>query len=295
MPATIGTVSDSERRAAVEAPRCYRHPGRETLLSCSSCGRPICPSCATHAAVGQRCPECAGGRTGLRRATPPPGGLAAHIGAPVATYGLIVANVLVFLVELGQGITLSGTGTSALVANWGLRGPQVADGDWWRILTSSFVHAGLLHIAFNMLALWWLGSVLERDIGSVRFLAIYFSAVLWGAAGALLLDPNSLTVGASGGVFGVMAGLLVLERQRGIALLGSSVGGLLLINLVITFVVGGISIGGHLGGILGGALAALALSEVGRHHLSAGPLRPVGTIAVAGVLAAGAVAALAVA
>jgi membrane associated rhomboid family serine protease len=116
-------------------------------------------------------------------------------------------------------------------------------------------------------------------------LAIYFSSVLWGAAGALLMSPNSLTVGASGGIFGLMAGMLVVERQQGIAFLGSSIGGLLVINLVITFLIPNISIGGHLGGIVGGAAAALVISALGRRHVA---YAKIGPPVAAGLLALGA-------
>jgi membrane associated rhomboid family serine protease len=267
---------------------CYRHPQRETLLSCSSCERPICTSCATQAAVGLRCPDCAGGRRPAT-ATPPAPAAQLASGLPVATLALVALNVLVFLGELAQGITISGTGGSGIAADWGLRAHEVANGDWWRIVTASFVHAGLLHLAFNMYALWWLGSALERYIGPTRMVAIYFASVLWGSAGALLLSPNALTVGASGGVFGLMAAFLVLERQQRGTFVASGVAGVLVINLVITFALPGISIGGHLGGILGGAAAGLVLSWFGRGHMAYGRITPgvaVGVVAVyAGAIA----------
>jgi membrane associated rhomboid family serine protease len=99
-------------------------------------------------------------------------------------------------------------------------------------------------------------------------LVIYFASILWGSAGALLVNPDALTIGASGGVFGLMAALFLLERQKGVALLGSSVGGLLVLNLIITFVLPGISVGGHIGGILGGAAAGFILSDFGKGHLA---------------------------
>jgi membrane associated rhomboid family serine protease len=270
-----------------ETLHCYRHPQRETLLSCSSCERPICTSCMTEAAVGIRCPECAGGRRGLRRIAEGPTTVAART-STAATAVLIAINVVVFIGELAQGVGFRGVGGSRLVRDFALRGHEVADGEWWRLVTSAFLHASFLHIAFNMYALWLIGGALERYLGPARMLAIYFSAVLWGSAGALIFSPNSLTVGASGGVFGLMAAMLVVERQQGVAFLGSSVGGLLVINLVITFLLPGISVGGHIGGILGGAAAALVLSWFGRGHVAYGRLRaPVAMALVA--LGAGAV------
>jgi membrane associated rhomboid family serine protease len=157
------------------------------------------------------------------------------------------------------------------------------------------VHAGMIHLLFNMLVLWWLGGALERYAGSLRFGSIYFASVIWGAVGALLLSPNALTVGASGGIYGLMAALLVLERQRGIALLGSGVGVFLLLNLAITFIIPGISIGGHLGGLAGGFIAALVLSGLGRSHMAYGRLAPAIAAGMAVVLVGGFALAVAIA
>lgn len=263
--------------------RCRWHPDRETLISCSSCGTPICPDCARTSAVGMKCPDCAGG--------PRPGSVADRArgldlgirtgGAPL-TVGIIALCVAIAIIELAQGVTISGA-NAGIAVDLGLFGPFVAEGQWYRIITSAFVHAGLIHLLFNMIVLWWLGGALERYAGSLRFGAIYLASIIWGAAGALLFAPDALTVGASGGIYGLMAALLVLERQQGIALLGSSVGIFLLLNLAITFVIPGISIGGHLGGLVGGFLAALALSALGRGHMAYGRLAPAvigGTVAV---------------
>lgn len=206
-------------------------------------------------------------------------------GAPV-TVGIIAICVAIALIELAQGVTLSGAG-AGIAVDLGLFGPFVADGQWYRIITSAFVHAGLIHLIFNMIVLWWLGGALERYAGSLRFSGIYLASVIWGAFGALLFAPDALTVGASGGIYGLMAALLVLERQQGIALLGSSVGIFLLLNLGITFVIPGISIGGHLGGLVGGFLAALVLSGLGRGHMAYGRLAPAIMAGMALVLAGG--------
>jgi membrane associated rhomboid family serine protease len=207
-------------------------------------------------------------------------------GALSATAVLVGINVLVFIVEMSQGIGVRGIGGSSIITDGAVAGPPVADGEWWRLLTAGFIHAGIGHIAFNMLALWWLGGALESYIGTGRMLGIYFSAVLWGSAGAIILSPNSLTVGASGGVFGLMAAMLIIERQRGVALLGSSIGAVLLLNLGITFFLPGISIGGHLGGLVGGAAAAFAFSGFGKGHVAYGKLKGPVVLGVAGVMVA---------
>jgi membrane associated rhomboid family serine protease len=206
-------------------------------------------------------------------------------GAPV-TVAIIFLCVAIAVIELAQGVAVSGV-NSGIAIDLGLFGPFVADGQWYRIISSAFVHAGLIHLFFNMLVLWWLGGALERYAGSLRFGAIYLSSVVWGAAGALLFAPDALTVGASGGIYGLMAALLVLERQQGIALLGSSVGVFLLLNLAITFIIPGISIGGHLGGLLGGFLAALVLSGIGKGHMAYGRLAPAIVAGTAAVVVGG--------
>ena len=270
--------------SAPDVMHCYRHSDRETLLSCSNCERPICTSCMTSAAVGVRCPECARGGAsaagaGMRR-------LQARAGTDtvLVTGALVALNVLFFLAQISQAGSLGGATRSGLVGDGAVFGPAIADGEWWRLVTGGFLHASIIHIGFNMYLLWILGGALERYAGSARFLAVYATAVLWGSVGALFLSPNSPTIGASGGVFGLMAALYLLERQRGVALLGSSVGMLLVLNLAITFFLPGISIGGHVGGILGGAAAGFVLSGYGRGHLAYGRIGPPGWAAIAGLI-----------
>lgn len=235
-----------------------------------------------------RCPDCGGGSPpGVNRARSRGLTAALRTGGPPLTSGIIGLCVLLALVALVQGAGFSGTQTAQIAIDFGLFGPFVADGQWYRIITSAFVHAGLIHLLFNMIVLWWLGGALERYAGSLRTGTIYFSSVVWGSAGALLLHSEALTVGASGGVYGLMAALLVMERQQGVALLGSSVGILLLLNLGITFILPGISIGGHLGGIVGGFLAAFVLSGVGRSHMAHGRLAPAVLIGLTGVVVLG--------
>lgn len=235
------------------AETCYRHPNRETAVACSSCGRPICPDCMTSTSVGMRCPECAKQKTQVRSGA----GAFSGAGRAPATFVLIAINVVVFLAEMfsGGGGTVSGTGD--LVADGGLFGPAIDQGgDWYRVFTSGFLHAGLIHLGFNMYILYIAGNLLEPGIGTPRFLGIYFVSMLGGSAGALLLTPNEVTVGASGAIFGLMAAVLVVARGRGVDELVQQFGLFIALNLVITFAIPNISIGGHIGGLIAGGVAA---------------------------------------
>jgi membrane associated rhomboid family serine protease len=240
---------------------CYRHPNRETGVSCSNCGRPICPECMTSTPVGMRCPECARQTTKVRV------GQAAFtpaIGKMPGTIALIAINVIVFVIELAGGGAGSLNGGGTVIHDAGLRGPEIASGDWWRVITSGFLHAGLLHILLNMYVLWVAGSILEPGIGTPRFLGVYFVSLIAGSLGALLVDPNSLTVGASGAIFGLMAAVVIIARGRGVEQLATQFGLFIVLNLVLTFSISGISVGGHIGGLIGGGVAALLVLFVER-------------------------------
>jgi membrane associated rhomboid family serine protease len=270
--------------ASAEPRYCYRHPDRETRLSCSECGRPICTDCTTFAPVGLRCPDHSGKAQGAARVTRTIRRAAYEGHGALVTRILIGVNVAVFLAELAYGGDLYGTGNE-IYYRGALYGPAVAAGDWWRLLTAAFLHAGPFHLGLNMLALWWLGAGLETRIGRGRFLLLYVVSGLAGSAGALLLSPTTPTVGASGAIFGIMGAALVLERQ-GTPIFAGSVVGLLVVNLAITFAFrGSISVGGHLGGLIGGALCTLALSRFGRGH--AAYSRP-GALGIGSILAIGA-------
>jgi membrane associated rhomboid family serine protease len=229
---------------------CYRHPDRETGLACSNCDRPICADCLRQSPVGQRCPECASEQQRTLRPR------TMSRSRPAVTTVLIVVNVLVYLMvnmRMSQ-LTLS---------DGGLRATDVAAGDWYRIVTSAFLHGGLLHLAFNMYALYLFGGILEQRFGALRYGMVYAVGGLFGAAGALLLSsPNTLTVGASGAIFAVLGAMFLVEQRHGVAPL-AGVGGLIAINLFITFLVPGISIGGHLGGLFGGAAVAWVIESTG--------------------------------
>jgi membrane associated rhomboid family serine protease len=252
------------------AQTCYRHPDRETGVSCSNCGRPICPECMTPTPVGMRCPECARQRTRVVRGV----GEASLLAKAPATVVLIAINVAVFFAEIATGSGGLGRITSSLIPEFGLYGPSVAEGEWYRLLTSAFLHAGLWHIAGNMLLLYFLGRILEPGIGTARFVAIYLVSLFAGSLGALLLSPESLSIGASGAVFGVLSATFVIARGRGIDALASSVGILIVLNLAISFGVPGISVGAHLGGLVAGILCALLTlagerGMLGRRHFEA--------------------------
>jgi membrane associated rhomboid family serine protease len=234
----------------------------------------------TTTSVGMRCPECSRERTPVKT-------LRNIARRPEVTIALIAINVVAFLAE--GNITLSGQPTSKVYEEGALLGSirgfptlGVAHHQWWRIVTSGFLHENIIHIGFNMYVLYILGQMLEPALGRLRFGTIYAVSLLTGSFGALLVTPHSPTVGASGAVFGVMGAAAVEMRARQIPIMQSGVGGLILINLVISFALPGISWGGHIGGLLGGALAALVIQLGDRYRRQA--------LALAGCVAIGAAA-----
>ncbi len=238
------------------AQTCYRPPDRETGVSCSSCGRPICPDCMTPTPVGMRCPECMRQRTKVvRNPTGTPGQFSAF---PV-TMVLIAINVVLYLVEIAGGSGGVNNPNGSFISDFGLFGPYVAEGEWYRLVTSAFLHASLVHIGFNMLILFFLGRLLEPALGPVRFLALYFASLLAGSLGVMLLDPNALTVGASGAIFGLAGATFVIARGRGMDRVAGEIGFLIVFNLIFSFSAANISVGAHLGGLVGGVICALAI------------------------------------
>jgi membrane associated rhomboid family serine protease len=244
------------------------------------------------APVGIRCPEHSGKAQGVQRVT--------HgvrratfegVGAKV-TRVLIGLNVAVYIAQLATGGGVNGTGSEiyekgVLIAGRALDSEGnvigVGEGDWWRLITAAFLHYGPFHLIMNMLALYWFGTLLERRIGSGKYLLLYIVSGLAGSAGALLMDPTVPTVGASGAIFGILGAGLVLEQQRDYVFGGSALG-VIVINLVLTFSIASISIGGHIGGLLGGAIATLGLSRFGRGHAAYGRA---GGLGVATIVAVG--------
>jgi membrane associated rhomboid family serine protease len=233
---------------------CYRHPNRETGVSCSNCGRPICPDCMTPTSVGMRCPECAKQKTKVRTAR-------TMTDEPRVTVAIIVVCVIAFLADGSFG----SAGGGNLFVHGALYGPAVDAGDWWRLVTNGFLHSSILHIGFNMYLLWLLGQQLEPAMGSRRFAAVYVTALLAGSFGALVQTTTVPVVGASGAVFGLMGATAVELRRRGYDPFSGGLGGLILINLALGFIPGlHIAFGGHIGGLIGGVLAALAFDQADR-------------------------------
>ena len=265
---------------------CYRHPDRETGLSCSVCERPICTDCATFAAVGIRCPDHSGKPQGVEKVTRTVRRVGYEGTGAVVTRALIALNIIVYLATIASGGGVNAN-SGTIYEHGVLFGPSVADGDYWRLITSAFMHYGPEHLGMNMLMLWLVGTPLEERMGRGRFLLVYLTAGLAGAAGAILVSPCVLTAGASGAIFGLFGAGLVLERQ-GVHLFGSWLFIVVVVNLAITFGSSNISVGGHIGGLIGGAVAMLGLSRFGRTHalygraglLGYGVLLAVGVVSV---------------
>jgi membrane associated rhomboid family serine protease len=232
--------------------------------------------------VGMRCPECSRQKTKVRTA-------ATIRRDPQLTYVLIAINVIAFIAMSAAGGGIDGRGGT--VYNHGaLYGPLVADGEWWRVVSSGFLHSGILHLAFNMYFLYFLGTLLEPEIGRLRFGAIYFVSLIGGSFGALLISPHAVTVGASGAVFGLMGAAILAMRARGIDPMQSGLGVTLLLNLGITFMIPNISIGGHIGGLIAGGIVGLLMFELAeRRRISITPVLGA-CVALAVVLAIGCVA-----
>jgi membrane associated rhomboid family serine protease len=267
-------------------PTCYRHPNRETGLSCTECERPICTECLRMTPVGPRCPDHATtGRPARRapvqeRARRRAGSL--QTSQPIVTMALIGLNVLVYLITVAQGAGINSPG-GRLFEKWALFGPAVANGDWWRLLTAAFLHGSVLHIGMNMFVLYLVGGAVESYMGSVRYLALYAVSGLAGSAGALVVDPTQVTVGASGAIYGIFGALLIIEYSQTGSLAGQAMT-LIAINLALSFTIPGISWGGHVGGLIGGIFATLAISRFGRGHIAYG--RP-GLVGIVGLIAVG--------
>jgi len=287
-PSGDGLPPDFETRLPddLEVKHCYRHPQRETGVSCSNCGRPICHDCMIEAPVGFRCPECVkeqnvrGSRSKVvtRAQTRSRWGAAGGItsaGAPV-TKVLIGINVALFLAELLFGaVGAMGGGSTGMLVDMGALVPAyvAVKHEYWRLFTAMWLHGGLLHVAFNMYALYIGGSYLEMIAGKGKYLAIYLVAGVAGnVAVYLLAAPISVTIGASTAIFGIFGALFAYSLHNRDSAVGralSSMGTVILINLVITFVVPGISWQGHVGGLIGGVLAVEALTWFGRRDLRA--------------------------
>ncbi|WP_396447276.1 rhomboid family intramembrane serine protease [Actinomadura sp.] len=276
------TTTQGERQ---EAPACYRHPKRETYVRCTRCDRYICPDCMREAAVGQQCVECVreGNKT-VRQSRTVFGGKVSV--TPWATYVLIAVNVLVYLGELAKpdladklgslGMGLIGPDGGMYAADGGtypgFEAIGVAYGEWYRLITSAFVHLlpteggfGILHIVLNMWWLWRLGRPTEEMLGRWRFLALYLLAALGGSVLGYLIDPGMNAIGASGGIFGLTAAYWIFMRRLGHPM--HEANRLVVFAMIWLVVSAGITAWqGHLGGLLAGGAIALAFAYAPRER-----------------------------
>jgi membrane associated rhomboid family serine protease len=215
----------------------------------------------TSTTVGMRCPECARQRTRVHRVRPH------DVPTPTATQAIIAINVVVYLAELATGGGFGNVG-GTVYEKGALFGPLVSPGgEWWRILTSGFLHASILHIGFNMVFIWMIGRSLEPAIGSARFAVAYFASLVCGSLGVLLLEPHAVAVGASGAAFGLLGVLMVEARRRGISLWSTGLMQVALFNFAFTFFYPGIAIGAHLFGFAGGVLTGVIFDQFDRRRL----------------------------
>jgi len=266
-------------------PTCFRHPGRETYVSCVRCGRPACPDCLRSAAVGQQCVDCVrAGSRGTRQVSAVFGGRA--VSGAVVTWALVAINVVLYLIELARpslGYDLGMIGLGRFTNGGPLQG--VAEGQWYRLITSAFLPPpggglGPLDIIFNMWALILVGPALERLLGHARFLTVYLVSALGGSVALLVLAPYELALGASGAIFGLFGAWFVVARR--LRLDSRWIVTIIVLNLFIGFVVHGIAWQAHLGGLLSGALLTAAYAYAPRENRA---LIQVGaTVAVVGVL-----------
>ncbi|HVT78290.1 MAG TPA: rhomboid family intramembrane serine protease [Acidimicrobiales bacterium] len=234
-----------------EQTTCFHHTDREAGRKCTRCGRTACGDCLIQAPVGAHCFEC------VRAARPPARERLRRWNAgagPLVTQSIVAVNVAVYLL----------TATNAkLQDRLVLFGPAVHDGGLYRLVTSGFVHFGIMHIGFNMVLLYRFGDTLERALGRTRYALLFTASLLGGSLGALLLTPHAPTGGASGAVFGLMGAVAIGLRQRGVSLAEGGVGALIAINLVLSVVLPGISLGAHVGGLLAGGAAGAMMLRTG--------------------------------
>jgi membrane associated rhomboid family serine protease len=272
--------------ATPSVPTCFRHPGRETYVSCVRCGRHACPDCLRSAAVGQQCVECIRGSSrGARQARTAFGGRV--VTGPIVTWALVAINIVMFLVVLARPSIQYDLGMVALARN-GNALVGVGAGQWYRLITSAFVAPGglgglgFMDILFNMWALFVVGPALERMLGSARYLAVYLLSAIGGGVLLYYLAPlDELALGASGAVFGLFGAWFVVSRRLRLDSRGIIV--LIVINLVLGFVVPRIAWQDHIGGLITGAAitAAYAYAPRSRRFLVQGAA----TVAILALLA----------
>ncbi|MDP1876012.1 MAG: rhomboid family intramembrane serine protease [Actinomycetota bacterium] len=243
----------------VGLPACYRHPDRVTGIRCTRCERPICPECMIAAPVGFQCPDCVAlASRQVRQPTTVAG--ATLIARPVVTYSLIGITAAIYLAQMAIGV-------NAVAGDYGMWPVGIAvNGEWWRLVSAAFLHGSFLHIAFNMYVLFALGPTLERILGHGRYLALYLLAALGGGVASYVFsDLRTVSVGASGAIFGLMGALVVAGRRLKYDITQVLV--LLGINVVIGFLAPGVDWRAHLGGLVtGAAVAAIMVFAPARHR-----------------------------
>jgi membrane associated rhomboid family serine protease len=257
---------------APRLPGCYRHPDRETGISCIRCERPICPECMISASVGFQCPACVreGSGTGHAPAANQPRTLAGGSIASdprLVTKILLGLNIAVFLAVTSMGDRL--VNELVLVGAWPpapfMPTEGVAEGQWYRLVTSMFTHQEIWHIAFNMLGLWWLGGPLEAALGRARYLSLYLlSGLAGGALTYVVADPSQASLGASGAIFGLLGATAVLMRRLNYDM--RPVIALLALNLLFTFTWSGIAWEAHVGGLVAGVAIAYGMVHAPRER-----------------------------
>jgi membrane associated rhomboid family serine protease len=251
---------------------CYRHPDQQAGVVCQRCDRPICPQCMHQASVGFHCPECT--KKGAQKVYQGVGSLQQR---PIVTEVLMGLNIAVFVIGalvVMNGGYFGGSATSFHL-DWastaythgnaftGFSG-GVGGGEWYRLVTAGFVHFGIIHLAVNMYSLWILGRAAEQYAGRLAFGMIYGVSLLAGSFGSLVMEPQALSAGASGAIFGLMGAMFLAFRAQGIPLSRSPLLSVLIINVFITLSVPNISIGAHLGGLIGGAIAGWLFFDLAR-------------------------------
>jgi len=247
--------------SAPSLPRCYRHPDREAGRSCTRCGKSACSECLVQAAVGSHCVDCA------KAARPDVATRAKYWNArqhTLVTYVVMAINIAVFVyTSIDDPSSMAGRSrvTDAQAQLGLIEFVMAAEGDWYRLVTSGFLHFGVIHLAFNMLLLYQLGQLLERSLDRAKFVLLYAACLLGGSFGVLLItdNPFAVTGGASGAVFGLMAAAAVGLQRQGVSIFSTGLGTTLLLNFFITFTIPGISIGGHVGGAVAGAICGFVM------------------------------------
>lgn len=262
---------------------CCRHPDRIAGATCRRCDRPICPECMREAPVGWQCAHCVhddSRRAPVTRWRPSsrPAALGQTRLTPAVT-ALVAIDILIYLATVGRQLSVD--------VRFGLIPLEVAQGQWYRLVTAAFLHLNLTHLFFNMLTLAVIGPAVESAVGRVRFVAVYLLAAVGGSVASYLLGPYVIVgIGASGAIFGILGAYFVLARRSHADT--RTVLALIALNLVIGFVSPGIDWRAHVGGLVVGAGVALGLSVAADHRGSSRRLWELltvgGAVAVLGLL-----------